>query len=214
MENPGKSMQLSPALQQPNSVDRSKLSPYRAALVSVDPALTPASPDQLRAILGRLRLHYGMPDLTPQQFTLFWQDYADDLAHVPADVLEQAAIGWRRKVPAEKYFPKPADLLTIIRSQRVFEERARRARDKLDAQRRDAAPAPPTAEEKAAAAKLMAGLRERVASMRPMPRGGVRAPDRMDEPTQSAKPTEQEMRDFEARKRAVIEEARAAGMIE
>jgi hypothetical protein len=199
-------------LRQPSSVDRPKLSPYRAALVSVDPALTPASPDQLRAILGRLRLHYGMPDLTPQQYTLFWQDYADDLAHVPADVLEQAAIGWRRKVPAEKYFPKPADLLTIIRSQRVFEERARRAALKVEAQRRDADPAPPTPEEKAAAVKLMAGLKERMAAMRPMPRGGVRAPDRLEE--QSAKPTEAEIRDFERRKQAVIEEARAAGMIE
>jgi len=212
MENPGKSMQLSPALQQPSSVDR-KLSPYRAALVSVDPALTPASPDQLRAILGRLRLHYGMPDLTPQQYTLFWQDYADDLAHVPADVLEQAAIGWRRKVPAEKYFPKPADLLTIIRSQRVFEERTRRARDKWEAQRRTD-DYEPTPEDKAAAAKLMAGLRERMVAMQPMPRAGLRVPDRMDEPTQSAKPTEWEIRDFEARKQAVIEEARAAGMIE
>lgn len=214
MENPGKSMQLSPALQQQNSADRAKLSPYRAALVAVDPSLTPASPDQLRAILGRLRLHYGMPDLSPEQYRLFWQDYADDLAHVPADVLEQAAIGWRRKVPAEKYFPKPADLLTIIRTQRVFEERTRRAREKLEAQRRADDYAPPTAEDKAAAAKLMAGLREAMAALRPKPRSGIRVPDRIDEPTQPAKPTEHEIRDFEARKRAVIEEAGAAGMIE
>lgn len=207
MENNGSLTRRLPDSPQPPSA---RLSPYRAALVAADPKMAPASADQLRAILGRLRLHYGMPDLTPEQYRLFWADYADDLGHVPADVLEMAAVGWRRRVPAERFFPKPADLLTVIRAQRVFEERTRRAREQVEASRRSA-DYEPSADDKARAAKLLAELKSKI-SAAPMPKAGPCAPDRKDEPTQAAKPTESEIRDFEARKQAVLNECRAAGL--
>lgn len=202
MANENRSIQHLPALPKPPSSDR-PLSPYRAALVAIDERLTPASEGEIKVILGRLRLHYGMPDLSPEQYQLYWQDYLDDLAHLPADVIEKAAIGWRRKVPAEKYFPKPADLLTIVRAQRVYEDRACRARDKLEAQRR-VQEYRPTPEDRAKVAEIMADFR-----LRGMPKAGPRVPDRVEE-QQRTKPSEYDAIAFEARKRAVIEEAEAA----
>ena len=107
---------------------------YTKSLIEIDPKMAPIKPDDLKVLLGRLRLHYGMPVMDQGQWRLFWQDYASDLGHLPFDVLEQAVNAWRRS--EEKYFPKPGEILGLVRSQNTYRLRKEYAALVLDRQRR------------------------------------------------------------------------------
>lgn len=72
--------------------------------------------------LLRLQAHYWRPDFTPAQARELYADFMDDLAHIPPDILDDAIAAYRQN-PAERFFPRPGQLLAI--AEPILAERRR-----------------------------------------------------------------------------------------
>jgi hypothetical protein len=69
---------------------------------------------QTAAILSKLALHYWRPDFNAGQVKQMLGDYFEDLAaFTPADI-EAACAAYRRN-PENRYFPRAAELLAILK---------------------------------------------------------------------------------------------------
>ena len=142
----------------------------RAQLVEVDPMLALCQPERRRMLLARLSQHFQLPDLSKGDqlggdikaaWAAYWADYDEDLAMVTEEQLADACAAWRRKAdPPNQFFPRPGELLAVIRHRRIAEERYARAHTQLRSP--DLLYVPPTEEEKARAAEL---VRRSTASM-------------------------------------------------
>lgn len=72
--------------------------------------MEPTGFDTAVSLLTRLAMHFWQPDRPMSHFDPLIEDYGDDLAGYPLDVLQEAMAVWRRR---EKWFPKVSELLTI-----------------------------------------------------------------------------------------------------
>lgn len=84
-----------------------------ASKVALSDAMRRPTPDEFKTILTRLRLHFGMQDKSPEEVRSLLNDYWDDLREYPVLLLADVARQWRRN-PANKWFPKVGELLTLI----------------------------------------------------------------------------------------------------
>lgn len=80
-------------------------------------SLAPASdkrngPAKIITILERLASHYPAQQRTEAADKLRWQDWLEDLADKPLDLIEDAATAWRRSPNA--WFPTPGQFLAIV----------------------------------------------------------------------------------------------------
>jgi hypothetical protein len=128
-------------------------------------ALRPASPDELAAVLGRLRVHYasGRAALDAGQWRVLWNDYARLLGDVPADILSTAADRHLLDPQRGAFWPKVGELRAhadkLLAERRIIAARLERL----------AVPPPPARPPEAVAAeraRIAAGFRELLAGMR------------------------------------------------
>ena len=71
-----------------------------------------SGPDYVATALLRLQGHYWRPDFSPAQARELYEDFMDDLGHIPPDILDEACAAYRRD-PEARYFPRPGQLLAI-----------------------------------------------------------------------------------------------------
>jgi hypothetical protein len=74
--------------------------------------LSPAAPDAIKAILGKLSLHYSLGNATVPEVKQLIEDYMLDLSHLPAAAIQQAVTQYRRD-PGSQFFPKVGVLLAL-----------------------------------------------------------------------------------------------------
>lgn len=91
----------------PESVSRESV---EAAAAEWRASLRPAGRAAVVDVLTRLAMHFWTADRPEHHFEPLIEDYAGDLAHLPADVLHEVAVTWRR---TQKWFPKIAELLAM-----------------------------------------------------------------------------------------------------
>lgn len=84
----------------------------KRALLAYEAALRPATYEQILAELATLVAVLGGKDRSSADWTFVQNVMAEDLGDVPADILHEAVAAWRRTA---QFFPKPADLLALIR---------------------------------------------------------------------------------------------------
>ena len=87
-------------------------------------ALWGAGPDHVATALLRLQGHYWRPDFSPAQARALYEDFMDDLGHIPPDILDEACTTYRRD-PEARFFPRPGQLLAI--AEPLLAERRRAA---------------------------------------------------------------------------------------
>lgn len=71
-----------------------------------------SGPDYVATALLRLQAHYWRPEFTPAQARELYEDFMDDLGHIPPDILDEACAAYRRD-PDARFFPRPGQLLAI-----------------------------------------------------------------------------------------------------
>lgn len=71
-----------------------------------------SGPDYVATALLRLQGHYWRPDFSPAQARELYEDFMDDLGHIPPDILDEACAAYRRD-PEARFFPRPGQLLAI-----------------------------------------------------------------------------------------------------
>ena len=125
--------------------------------------LTPAPHGDIVIKLTRLSLHFWQPERPKEHIQAIIEDYVEDLAHLPSDILEETIRAWRR---TGEWFPKISHLLEIA------EPQLRKRRDELRKLESVAAvldagplhePPPKTEEEKARVSEL---VKETVAGLK------------------------------------------------
>lgn len=80
--------------------------------------LTPAEPETIKVLLGRLSLHYPMANRSEAQFALMMDDYLEDLNFIPSDILANACRRYRQSIE-NKYFPRSAELRELAKEELV-----------------------------------------------------------------------------------------------
>lgn len=90
-----------------------QFSTSKASALVPTPTLTKAEKGHLSVMLTALASHYWRPDFSPSQAAVMWADFADDLADCTIPEIEVAIREYRRD-PANKFFPKSADLRAIV----------------------------------------------------------------------------------------------------
>jgi hypothetical protein len=88
----------------------------RAYVAEARRLTVPAEPTSIVAHVERLGLHYPQPRLEPAHHALRWDDWLEDLADVPEDVLIAACRIWRRS--NERFAPSPGQLLAQVGGRR------------------------------------------------------------------------------------------------
>lgn len=86
---------------------------------------------RISATLSRLALHYWRPDFTPAQANLLLGDYLEDLRGKTALEVESACREYRLG-HENKFFPRSAQLLEIIETQRISPEEIEANKDRAD----------------------------------------------------------------------------------
>jgi hypothetical protein len=95
-------------------------------------ASQPAEPHEIAALLHRLSLHYPDRRLSEKEATLVACDWIDDLADVPADLIEAAFKRWRTG-PKSAFFPRVGEVLALIETERLYRRAlARRGAEVLE----------------------------------------------------------------------------------
>lgn len=79
---------------------------------SLAPCEDKRSQAKIMALLERLAAHYPSQHRTEVQEKHRWQDWLHDLKDKPFDLIEAAAIEWRRSTNA--WFPTPGQFLAIV----------------------------------------------------------------------------------------------------
>lgn len=97
---------------EPNWLAPAEIDAARAVLPSFEAACKPAANDEIIYLLTRLAAHYSSQhaDRSASQWQVVFADYADDLSHLPADIMRDAIATWRR---TEKWWPKVSELIAI-----------------------------------------------------------------------------------------------------
>lgn len=104
-------------------------------------ALRGAGPEGVKLVIGRRFLLYPQPLRSEAEWALWWDDYVETLADMPAEALERAMRLWIARPEAE-FLPRPGELLALAREQPTqAARRAHRARLALEPPPWDA-PAP------------------------------------------------------------------------
>lgn len=123
--------------------DEAKVREWLAAAIAGPPA---AMMRDYVTQLGRLSLHYWRPDFTPEQAKLMFQDFASDMAGTTAAELVEACNEWRRD-PENRFFPRPGELLELVKDRLRQRGRdryaARRMLEMLDGKDEPSEPAEP-----------------------------------------------------------------------
>lgn len=102
----------------------------RAALAELSAEQPKAMPRDFAIYLGKLSLHYWRPDFTPEQAKHFNADFVSDLDGVTVAELANACAAWRRNA-ANRFFPRPGELLVLIRDDKIERQRRRAGAERL-----------------------------------------------------------------------------------
>ncbi len=92
--------------------------------------LSPATPADLKVILGRLALHYSLGNAQQHEIKLLIEDYISDLSHLSVLAVQKAAEKYRRD-PASQFFPKIGVLLELAKMTCVNEQNDLRGLTKM-----------------------------------------------------------------------------------
>lgn len=83
-------------------------------------ATKPAGAERVATVMMRLQAHYWRPDFSPAQAKAYYVDLIEDLAHIPADILDDA-VGCYRRDHKEEFYPRSGAILELARP--MIEER-------------------------------------------------------------------------------------------
>ena len=83
------------------------------AIRKLEISLYPARPRDILQLLAKLRLHYASSHMSEKELSLLLEDYLNDLAIYPRDILEQACIAYR-KSSENLFFPKISQLIKFM----------------------------------------------------------------------------------------------------
>lgn len=103
--------------------DRAKIGRWRQ---NVEWALTPAERPAIIITLTRLAAHFW-GDRGPAEWKIVFEDYADDLAEFPPDIIGDGIVQYRRQA---KWWPKVSELIELMRP-KLLERRMQLARLKV-----------------------------------------------------------------------------------
>ena len=84
----------------------------RQAAREILSSLTPARADEIALTYERLALHYPNLNRTESESALTIEDWFEDLAGYPTDLIAEACRRWRRS--PERFFPTPGQLLKSV----------------------------------------------------------------------------------------------------
>lgn len=91
-------------------IDRASASALRDRLID---GLRAAPPKSILTSLMTLMLHFPRPEFSQGQAKAVCLDMVQDFAEIPLDIFDAACGDWRR---TQKWFPRPAELLTKANS--------------------------------------------------------------------------------------------------
>jgi len=77
--------------------------------------LTPCTPEEIIASLGKLLLHFPMTNMSTHEKTLLLEDYIEDLSDFPEQAVLDACKEYRLD-PDNKFFPKSAVLVSLCKN--------------------------------------------------------------------------------------------------
>jgi len=141
----------------------------RAALPSIlaarDAAVTPATPEQIMATVGRFIPRYPQQDRGEGEWEVFWEGFLEVLEGQPALSIEKALKAWART--PERFLPNPGQLLELCQKVEGREVIAAYRAQKIVER------PPPLSEEQKAARRadvkeLLAGMDWKKSSDRPL----------------------------------------------
>ena len=73
-------------------------------------SMRPADPDMIKAVIMRLTITQRREDLPEGAWKIIVEDFIDDLARYPIDIITEAAVKWRR---TNKFFPTISDMVDL-----------------------------------------------------------------------------------------------------
>ena len=96
------------------------------ARLAVCKLLEPARPPQIAGHMARLANHYHATPRGEAAAECYAEDWLEDLAHLPDDIIEAACVHWRRG--ANKFMCSPGELLAhaneILKWRKFYADRA------------------------------------------------------------------------------------------
>jgi hypothetical protein len=108
-------------------MDEVEVLTVRQAAVAVCASLTPAKPQEVAVLFERLSLHYPELKRTDREAKLAIEDWLEDLAEYPVDLIREACRLWRNST--QRFFPTPGQLIDPVRPilthRKALEKRAR-----------------------------------------------------------------------------------------
>jgi hypothetical protein len=84
----------------------------RSLVAEAEAACAPAAPDEIALVLTRLFAHYPQTNAPGAIAELRWDDWIEDMAHVPAAVLRAGCKAWRTS--PQRFAPTPGQLLDVM----------------------------------------------------------------------------------------------------
>jgi hypothetical protein len=98
----------------PKDVRREDLDPEQVSrlLNDLTQSLKGAAPMEIGGLLESLSIQFWTQDFGRDEARALARQWAEDFAHVPGDILAEACRIWRR---TETWFPKPAELLAVVK---------------------------------------------------------------------------------------------------
>lgn len=124
------------------------------ALAGVEQSLRPASRNEIVALITRLAAHFPVSDRSEAQWRIVIEDYAEDLAEYPSDILRAAVTQYRRE---GKWWPKVSEIRALADPELG---RRQSMRHRLRVLAATPVPEPEPARDPAAVARIVAGLAE------------------------------------------------------
>lgn len=79
-------------------------------LAEFDAFLTPAPQAEIVALLTRLAVHFPVRGRSQSEWRIILEDFAEDLAPYPPDILRAAIAEYRQ---TGRYWPRPAELIAL-----------------------------------------------------------------------------------------------------
>jgi len=100
-------------------------------------SMRPADPDMIKAVIMRLTVTQRREDLPEGAWKIIVEDFIDDLARYPIDIITEAAVKWRR---TNKFFPTISEIIELCGPE--YQKRMRTGRRLAILENIDANPAP------------------------------------------------------------------------
>lgn len=152
--------------------------------------LAPAHPAEIVIMLTRLSVHFWQPDRPVEHVQSLIEDYVQDLAHLPSDVLQTAVATWRR---TGQWWPKVSELLALaepmLKERREDLRTCRQIAAALDAPIPEPI-APRTDTERDRATELVRKATASMQAARPLPRRSTAGRPRTSAPPTAEDPAE------------------------